>query len=130
MKKTLTVLAILATFASAAPASARDCGCNPTRGRNPLISADVNVGGRGGLVDVDANVGGRHGLVDVDANVLGRSNYGHNNYGRPNSLIDVDANVGGRNGLLNLDADVGANTRRGGGLLDLDVNAFGGGVGH
>jgi hypothetical protein len=128
MKKTLTVLAILATFASATPASARDCGCNTGRGRNPLISADVNVGGHGGLVDIDANVGGsrgRGGLVDVDANVLSN---GHNSYGnRGGSLVDVDANIGGRNGLLNLDANVGG---RRNGLIDLDVGILGGGVGH
>jgi hypothetical protein len=116
MKKTLTVLAILATFASATPAFARDCGCNNNRGRNPLISADVNVGGRGGLVDIDANVGGsrgRGGLVDVDANILSN---GHNNYGNHGGsrLVDVDANVGGRRN----------------GLIDPDVGILGGGVGH
>jgi hypothetical protein len=126
MKKILTALAVIATLAAAAPASARDCDCNTQRGRSPLTSADANIGGRIGLVDVDANVGGRNnhgrrggGLVDLDANVGGR-----------NGLVDLNVDVarsGRHGGLLNLDANVGGRRNS---LIDIDANILGGGVGH
>lgn len=127
MRKTFILIAAAsaALFTAAPAAFADNCGCGPQhRPQRPLIDVNANVGGhRGGLVNADVNVGGRRGLVDADVNVLGN---GHRGRG---SLVDADVNVGGRNGLLNVDANVGSNNRRGS-LLNVDVRALGGGVGH
>lgn len=127
MRKSFMLIAASAALFTAAPAAFADnCGCGPQhRPQRPLIDVNANVGGhRGGLVNADVNVGGRRGLVDADVNVLGA---GHRGRG---SLVDADVNVGGRNGLLNVDANVGSNNRRNGSLLNVDVRALGGGVGH
>ncbi len=125
MRKTFMLIAASAALFTAAPAAFADnCGCGPQhRPQRPLIDVNANAGGHR-LVNADVNVGGRRGLVDADVNVLGA---GHRGRG---SLVDADVNVGGRNGLLNVDANIGSNNRRGGSLLNLDVRALGGGVGH
>lgn len=130
MLKTLSISAVaIATaliISTPADARVRDCGCNAT---------GHNASRGGALIDVDANVGGnrgRGGLLNVDANVLGGSNRGRG-HGANNSVINVDANVlgnaRGHGGLLDVDANIGGANRHGR-LVDLNVNALQGGVGH